>query len=266
MESPTALRIAMVAMCLGVATNSLAYRDDSIFSILFITWDWSERSALLTCEFAAWGLIGAGLVALHPRGWPACVAISIWMFLLMAADLHQAERMPWSVPGEQAVRYLGPLALVVLFAGHPGGEGSEQRSRWYVGLLRLSASATFLSHGLLSLSLYGRFVDLVIMGGQRLVGVEVSQGTAESLLTGIGIVDVGVGLAVLRFRWPGIAAYMAVWGLITAGSRVVHSGWENNYPEMLIRIPNAGVPFALYLVLKQRAKSAKFHATPGGRT
>ena len=51
---------------------------------------------------------------------------------------------------------------------------------------------------------------------------------------------------------------MALWGIITACSRITANGWEA-YPEALIRAANGGLPLAilLYWLNRQRLKPTR---------
>ena len=101
-------------------------------------------------------------------------------------------------------------------------------------------------HGYEALRGNARFVDLILAADHRFLGGQLSEHAARQFLTPIALVDFAVAVAILLGRRPGVAGYMAGWGLLTALSRTVHSGGDGLW-ETLVRAPNCGVPLAICL-------------------
>lgn len=253
------LALSFAAMGLAVAWRSLNY-EDSVFSYLFMTCRWSEADALAVTRAAAWLTAVSSVALLWRRAWPALVVVGGWVAVISVFDMAQHPPDRWLIPGERAVRIVGPLALAVLVALPLRGSVPGYRERWSIGALRLAACATFVFHGVAALLHQPAFLDYIFAAGHRLLGIEIAQETAESMLSVIGVVDLLVGPAILlgsgRVRLVA-AGYMAAWGLITCASRVVHSG-ADGLSEALIRVPNCGVPLALvvYWVWSERRRRA----------
>lgn len=218
-----------------------------VLSWLWFEHGWSEAAALRLEHAAAYGLLAATPLLAWRKAWPVAAAIAGWLLLVIVATTAVGTWYPWLTPGAHATRYLAPLALVALSL-------QPARVRPAEWLLRVAAAATFACHGVEALLAHAQFVDYVITGGNR-VGVEVAEGTARGVLLAVGLVDIGAAAAVLiPKRLRAVAAWMAVWGLATAGMRVVSLGW-GNWPEVLIRVANGLVPLTLLMLWRRDASS-----------
>lgn len=229
------LRIAIAALCTGIAADALR-APDAIDAFVFMELDWSEPAATRLRISAAWALLALAL-ALVARAWrlPALLT-GVWALLLALVEQHVGGPAAALAPGGHAARWGGALALVLLCSG---------RENAALGLLRLSIAATFACHGLEALAARGDFQDLIFAAGERF-GLSIPAGVAHGLLLAIGVQDLVLALAIVATRSRAVAAYMAVWGLVTAASRLVHSGLDV-WPQLAVRLPHAGVPLALWL-------------------
>lgn len=242
------LALCVCVMGLTAAWRSLNY-EDSLFSYLFMDCRWPEADALLVTRSAAWLMVAASLAALWRRAWPALVLVPCWLTVLSVCDMGQFPPHRWLIPGERAVRIIGPLALAMLVAFPTDGRVAGYRERWAVQALRLAAALTFGFHGVAALLHTGAFLDYIFVAADSLLGVQLEQATVEWILNAIGVADLIVAVALFSgsTRVQLLAAgYMAAWGFITAASRTVHSGLDG-LPDTLVRAPNGGVPLALLL-------------------
>lgn len=134
-----------------------------------------------------------------------------------------------------------PVALLLL-TPLPGRmqitAGAFHAAMW---LVRIAAALTFVAHGLKAVYLNFIFVDYILAASQTLLGYDMAQSTAETVLRIIGYVDLLVAILLVAGRFRSVAVYMAAWGLITAASRVVYGG-GGQYFEVLIRAANYGLP------------------------
>ena len=249
------LRLTVALQCAGLASWTRA-TETPVFETLCYSWEWPEETVLLVEQASVYALLaGATLLLLSPAflknrkrlylDGPLLIAVALWQICVATATWHQAEGLPegyyaWLIFAEQAVRFGAPLALLVLVGGRSTGIHAT------ACVLRISAAATFLAHGYEALIGHPPFVDLIIGAGRR-VDLRISQESAEQLLFAVGAIDFVLSALVLFTRSRAAVLYMAVWGLVTATSRIVHSGF-GAYFETLLRAANAGVPLALYFL------------------
>ena len=250
------LRITVALQCIGLASWTRA-TETPVFETLCYSWEWPEETVLLIEQSSAYGLsAGAALLLVCPIivsgkrrlyvDTPVLIAVAAWQICVATATWHQAEGLPegyyaWLIFAEQAVRFGAPLALFLLAAGT-----SSATVHLAISVLRTTAAATFLAHGYEAMIGHPPFVDLIIGAGRR-VTLRISQDSAEQLLVAVGAIDFVLSALVLFTRSRAAVLYMAVWGLVTASSRIVHSGL-GAYFETLVRAGNAGVPLALFFV------------------
>lgn len=199
-----------------------------------------------------------GLLAL----WPFVIAIFSW--LNNAGNAFHATD-----PAGHAVRFAAPLALLLLTAFPE--KGNEHRVEW---LLRWGVAGTFIGHGLCALWLKPSFVDLILgtmnlfLGdpvfnavssegmGKALTIAASRQAFAESALPIIAMQDF---ILVAFFLLPGkriktVALWMAVWGFVTAMSRMTAYGWDH-WHDLVLRICNGGIPLFLWVYWKSQDSS-----------
>jgi len=148
-----------------------------------------------------------------------------------------------------AVRFVAPVVLLAFGTG----TGSYLKLEW---LLRIAIASTFIGHGLAAYWLKPGFVDLIVgtmdtffgddwrLAGQR-------ESFALVTLPWIGRLDfLLAALILIPFkRLRTVALWMAIWGFVTAVSRVTAFGWER-WPDFLIRMANGGLPLLLWLEWK----------------
>jgi hypothetical protein len=212
-------------------------------TLLFIHLRWSEaHSLLLERGLTALAVSGAVLALLaRPLGLRlAGGALSgLWMAALAAAEWRTggAPFTDLALPAH-ATRIAAPV-LLALGARSPGA---------VLTVLRWAVASTFLIHGVESLALHPRFVDFLLVADVRLFHTGMSEEAAGWLLRLIGAHDVALAvLVVARRASPAALAWMAFWGAVTAGARVVQGG-EAALHHALIRAANAGLPLALLLL------------------
>ena len=73
------------------------------------------------------------------------------------------------------------------------------------------------------------------------LGMDAEPETLRTALTAIGALDLLVaGLVLVRGWWP-VLLWMALWGAVTAGARVVHGG-PGAAPQALLRVAHGVLP------------------------
>ena len=208
------------------------------------------RSLARRLDFSILGLLAS---------WSFVLAIFSWL-VNPGNPFHATD------PVGHAVRYVAPVALIILLAG----KGSENESK-VVWILRWGVAGTFVGHGLCALWLQPSFIDLIVgtmnlfLGDPVLTAVSLEaleeafavaasrQAFAEAALPIIAIQDfILVGLLLLPNRkMKKIALWMAIWGLVTALSRMTTYGWDF-WHDLALRICNGGIPLFLWLYWKSQ--------------
>lgn len=242
LEAPSrpidALLRLVTALMAGTAAWTAATQPSTVNAWLFLSWGVPEEVAAWVDRGAAFTLVLAGLTALFRPGALCCLPIAAWLALeALARLLIGGEPFAQLAPFGHAVRFAAPLALWLWSAG---------RRDAAFELARVAAAATFLAHGYEALQHHPRFIDLLIPAAREHLGWRMSEATARHILTAIGLQDVLLALALGWRRARGIAFYMAAWGAITLGARVLAWGLEQ-WPAAAIRCANLGLPLFLGL-------------------
>ena len=206
------------------------------------------RSLARRIDFTILGLLA---------GWFFLLAIFSWL-VNPGNPFHATD------PAGHAVRYAAPLALI-LFIAFPGRE-EESKIMW---ILRWGVAGTFVGHGLCALWMKPSFVDLIVGTMNSFFGDPVltagsldaleeafavaasRQAFAEAALPIIAIQDfILVALLLLPGkRIKTVALWMAVWGIVTAMSRMTAYGWDF-WHDLALRICNGAIPLFLWAYWK----------------
>ena len=241
------LKIVVAGMCIGGAGTLMGTGKPGMYETL---------SAVLFV------MVGTGLLFGVYEGCRWCRLLSwmAWVGLpLVSLHFFFGAILSWhSEPGNiykqgsllnHAVRYVAPAALAVWMARvatNPGGllEGKWARS------IEVAAAATFAGHGFNAIMGSPGHVELIQGTAANLLQLEVTVGTAKQWLRGIGVMDIVLATLLVTTKWRWVAAWMAVWGLVTAFSRLTAFGVGEGWDLALVRLPNGGVPLALWCLWK----------------
>ncbi|MBO26898.1 MAG: hypothetical protein CMI33_09985 [Opitutales bacterium] len=242
LAAPSALNSYLLGSMGGSFVSGL---DHSVWLFLLFS-----SAALLVLGFlrpAASSVLGKvdfallGLLAL----WPFTLAV--FSFLNNMGDAFHATD-----PIGHAVRFAAPLALILL--GFNPNPLWQTRVDW---LLRLSVAGAFIGHGLCAWWIKPSFIDLIVgtldtLLGQDLAASASRQVFAEASLPVIAVQDfILVALLLLPNRKiRTVAMWMAIWGFVTAMSRMTAYGW-GNWHDLALRICNGGIPLFLWYSWKQ---------------
>ncbi|QDV23526.1 hypothetical protein [Aureliella helgolandensis] len=273
------LRAVIAMECFGVGGRYLfgSFETESdIYGWLYFDCQWPEGLAQGIDTFGAILTLATGLL-LCLTGWakrwqssqsswtglvrnldgPAAAWIAAWMLLLAMAHMMRAAVYAEISLAEHAVRYVAPVALLLLGRGLVPDVAAERRStpsKLAIRLLLVATSATFAAHGYKAMEHYGPFTDLILLSDLQWPQWNLTQETAERLLTTIGVVDLVVAFLLLASQSRAVALYMAAWGFMTAASRITALGVDA-WPETVVRIANGGVPLVIavyWLTLQKR--------------
>ncbi len=182
-------------------------------------------------------------------GWAFANAVLSWQMNI--EDVFHATD-----PFGHAVRFVAPVVLLACVTGI----GSRLKLEWF---LRIAVAATFIGHGLVAYWLKPGFVDLIVGTIDTFLGsdwrlAEEREKIALILLPWIGRMDFLLAfLILLPTKWPKtIALWMAIWGFVTATSRLTAFGIER-WPDLIIRVANWGIPLLLWWEMRATIKYPK---------
>jgi len=258
------LRMTVALQCLGNWRWLAQIGESPLLSWMISPEDvgglnWNEATGLAVHQAIGWLVLAAGVcVVLRP-----CAAVlgplSFLQFLFAVAmwrtGYGYVPQAAWLSPqwaalfplATQSARIVAPLALLLFDPWRVERPLSRRRIRLAMGLLLWGAAFVFLSHGIEAWHLHPVFVDLLIGTSGRLLGVALSQSSAEAMLSIIGVFDIIVAVACLFPRLRGVLWWMAFWGGVTALSRVTAFGWESAWYAAAIRMPHLGAPLVVVL-------------------
>lgn len=257
------LRIGVALQCLGNWWWLTRIGESPLLGWLINPADigglqWNESTAIATQRAIGWLALVAGVVVLlRPCAavlgplvlLQVTIATAMWRSadgFSLTADWLPAQWVTLFPFMTQAARIAAPAGLLLLDPWRPARPLREKRTRSAVTLLRWAAAVTFLAHGIESWQHNPQFTDLLIGATARVFGAELSQSTAEKLLSIIGAADMLVAIACVVIRSRYLMGWMVVWGAITASSRVVALGSSLGYMS-LTRSPHVAVPLAVTL-------------------
>jgi len=265
------LRAIIAIQCAGAACAELlapAEQQTALVAILVNDWGWTASAALSTSRCAAWSMLVAGMLvlcvplfsvlerrladtplSLLPAAvWqsPLLLIVIAWQLTTAAAAMLRGGPFSEWVIGSQAVRWGGPLVLLLLAPSMTSRGVSRARMTDMVALLRYTAAATFIAHGLKAVFLHRPFVDLLVHSTRNLIWLDLSPLQTATTLQCIGVLDIVAAMLLVLTRWRWAPLYMAAWGVITASSRMTAWG-ISAYPETLLRAANGGVALTVFL-------------------
>ena len=236
------LRLAIAIACVGLCARWLP-GSSALAGLLFVDHGWVTESVAERIDDVAFVLLAVAGVSVLTR-WLRFGLLFAGGFVLLLSVAEALRDPAWRdvILFEHAIRWVAPLALFVWL--RPDGRTRRDMDAMYVFLLRLGVALTFAGHGVAALLSHPRFLDLLFAAHLRFFGEPLAQAAAETTLHAIGIVDLALAVAIVAVRSRAVAAWMAFWGLVTALSRVVHSGMDH-WPEAALRALHCGAPLAL---------------------
>lgn len=240
------LRLAVAVHCVAVAWHWMGLDAGSPIAAYLRTQPWGQPWAATVDTVACWTFVFLGGMILARPVWPACLAVGLWMAAIAAATVMTADNwFAYLAPASKAARYLGPIALALLWGAmtlpRPLPPWRREAALW---LLRIAAAATFIGHGIEALAHHPNFIALIVDSGRNVLAMDVPPAYAEAALYAIGIVDLAVAVALLTRRWRIIALWAAIWATLAAASRMTAMGPEA-WDETGRRLLNGFVPLSV---------------------
>lgn len=260
----TVLRATVALQCLGNWRWMTQIQETPLLHWMLDPADigglaWAESTALAVQQTIGWSLLLAALAVVWRPYRFVLAALFVVQLLIAIAMWRIADGYPlkasWLSPSvvllfpfaTQLLRIAAPLGL--LLVEHARAKPLTEATAMHraMQLMRWAVAIVFVAHGVEALQLNPKFTDLLIGSTQRTLGVELSESAAERILMAVGVVDIVVAIACVCVRWLAVIGWIALWGGITACSRIVALGWETAWHEALTRAPHCGVPMAVAL-------------------
>ena len=243
------LRVVVAIQCWGYAAGHLHQGKGYLFlALLKSNYKFSDQQVVLFTDYAAYALIGFGVVTLLRPMWLILMPLTIWQTGMAASllVLHPGTASQLEM-AEQAVRFVVPTALLVIDFWPPRVKPTLAFCLSSIRMLRLATAVTFFGQGVMALSQFqngGEFVDLVTLSAQNLFDKAMEPAQARQILAVIGIVDIVLAVSLMSSRNRFVAFLLVLWGLVTAASYTFAYGFQG-YDLTLIRIGSAGAPLAV---------------------
>lgn len=253
------VELSLDAIINGTATEA----DYANFNSVDMAPSQSPQSILRVLDHA-WGaalvLVGIGALCIRRHHKPLSILLgltSLWCVAdSMSAVLNGGVAFAYLSPYAAAARSVTPLLLAMLLSRLPICSTGERILDTYQGLLRrrfwlntfdwfarIGIALTFASHGHKAVAGDYHFQDLIILSAHR-IGLDLPTDTTLTLLDWIGYQDVLLAFAVLLIRTKWVLYWIAVWGLVTAFSRIAAMGFDI-FDLSLVRIANGGLALVL---------------------
>lgn len=247
---PALLAAAYSATCLGYAWSFHQFSCKT-FSFLWGTHGYSEALAgSVERTMVVLFLLSAVCIWIRPVRGVALLGAGAMLVEMLSETFVPSAKYPMVYWAEWALRYSVPVAALLLFKS---GKVCKERS---VRIMRIAIALVFAAHGIKALLAEPQFLDFLLVTSRRL-GWGMDEGQSLMLLHMIGTVDLIVAAHLLFLRPVcnrGVLLWMAVWGAITAFSRITYGGW-GNWHEVMIRTSHLLVPVVLYLLYRWRPSS-----------
>lgn len=271
------LRILVIIQALGYAAKLVApsalnsfllgpMGDPSVTNI--------DRSVQVFLWFSSVALLGLGFLRSTPGSilrkvdFTLLGLVATWSFVLAIFSWWINPGNPFHAtdPIGHAVRFAAPFALI-LFLAFPGQQ-RESKIEW---VLRWGVAGTFIGHGLCALWIKPSFIDLIVgtmnlFLGDPVLAADSSEALQEALAiaasrqafaeSALPIIAIQDFILVALLLLPGkriktIALWMAVWGFVTAMSRMTAYGWDH-WHDLALRVCNGGIPLFLWAYWKSQ--------------
>lgn len=243
------LNLAIVLYALGLVVVFFRAHHTNFGNYLFMVMeiDHARAFAIERITISIFGLLTV-VNFFYPRAW---LLVPIFLYVLFEAwaGYYQGgyRFSEWTL-GAQALRYMVPLAVIVIlpwpFSRMLSLKGQVNLACW---LLRIGLAVVFATHGLECLMGNPHFTDFIIGSANNMLGVRWTEALALQIMQFIGWVDIIVALAVLLKPNKFLLAWLMFWAIITAFSRMTALG-PGAYTEALQRASHIFAPLAVYLL------------------
>ena len=244
----TLLRISVALMCWGIAAQRLSSGAENSTVTLLVAQGWlPEEQAALSTDWAAYAMIGCGLLALLRPCWPVLLPVTAWVAGGAAAAAVLDEDPLRTV--DQSVLVFAPLVLLLIDFWPPSLRFSLGRTQFTLGLLRLAICLSlFAQAGLFirEIGESGAFAGLLAAAIQQVEPIDPGEPLISRVLALVAAVNVGFGLVIMTARQRSVLFCGALWSGLLAAIPVIVEGLPGS-PSALIDAPRVGAALALSL-------------------
>jgi hypothetical protein len=191
-------------------------------------------------------LVAAGSIWIRKIRGIALLGIIPMLFEMGSETFMPSAKYPLLYWAEWALRYTTPIGAILLF------NPTEKKRLWGIRLLQISIALVFAAHGMKALLADPAFIDYLLVFFRRIGVGAVSEERVLTLVHFIGTLDLVLAAHLLFLKLErnrAVLIWMAVWGAITAFSRMSYGGWGNGH-EVLIRTTHCMGPLVLWLLIR----------------
>ncbi|MGE4002808.1 MAG: hypothetical protein AB7I48_21640, partial [Planctomycetaceae bacterium] len=197
-----ALRVSVAVQCFGAAALRLSGGGVSpIADFLIVDLNWPAAQAGQFDNSAAYGLLACGILcALRPM-WPVLLPVVVWFIANALVPLvRSVSATSEFVLLEQGVRFLSPLALLILDFWPPCLKSHLGRTVAAMWILRIAAASTLTGLGLMAVLhsvKSGPSLMLLQSVVQQSRGEQLTEVSARCWLGAVGGLSLALALNVL---------------------------------------------------------------------
>jgi len=244
------LRVVVTLQCLGMATSRLhLHHADQFCEFLLQSRNVPAAQIASLSDLVAYGLvIGGVLTLLRP----------ITLVLLLIAAYHGGTILATSVAetpfvhldaAAQATQVITPVALLLVDFWPPRVKPTLVMCLAATTLLKFAIAISFIALGCLCLEqarLGGPLLEMMQEAVRKSGRELLARDAAHSLLIPLGVVEIGMAIALLTSRSRAAMAGCSLVGLLAAFLPTLGAGM-NGYPESLRMVSLAGGPVAILI-------------------
>lgn len=271
------LRLAVLGHAIALFAMVFSARQTQfgnyLFMDLLVQREDPHAEAVLIERITVSLYLAMGVLTLIKPLWPVLLLMAAYAFIEAASATHNAgyRFSDWAIPS-QALRFGAPLVLMLLVLMPKIRLLAPWTPTAAASLLRVLVATVFFAHGYQALMANPRFIDLIIGTFANMLDTRITEAQATTMLHVIAIVDFCVAAAILiyprpllvpRRLWaspcricairrvivPVLCLWLALWGLLTAASRMTslgHPEMMSEYVEVVVRTSHVLGPLALW--------------------
>lgn len=245
------LRIIVAIQCWGYAASYLHHHNS--FAFLEVIQQGYEIPAEKFTQLeknTAYFLAASGFITLFRPMWLLLIPLIVWQAGSAVSGVIADQSLPSILqPFIEAVRWVVPLALLLVDFWPPRVKPTLAFCLSAVGLVRLATAATFLAHGigfLYQSQNGGEAVEVVTRCALNLFEQTLEPHQVQLALAAIGIIEIVFAVSILSSRNRMVALLMTLWGIMIAASETFAFTF-NGYHRTLMQFGMGGAPFAVLL-------------------
>ena len=245
------LRVTVALQCWGVAGLRFLVAGDSPLSRMWSIAKGIDSSQFVLVDQVIGGLLLAcGVLCLTRPCWPVLIPLTVLFVGDAVAPIGTDEN--WlAYPRAIAAAATGaaPVALLLVDWYPPKARFSLARFLIAIAIVRYAVAMTFLSLGLLTIHesrFAGPIAEVVAGIPQRMADASLSPDAVGWALSLLGAIHFAFAMNIGTTRSRGIAASLAVWGLLWTAAPMFASG-ARGLLELMQHFARVGLPIALVL-------------------